>query len=52
MSESQVKNEVRKFRTQEKRLEIEENLKIAMKEGVISYKEYVSESVRQIFFLS
>ena len=41
MSEAQVKIEVRKFRTQEKRIEREENLKVAMKEGVISYKEYV-----------
>ena len=33
---------MRKFRTQEKRNEIEENLKKAVKEGVIGYKDYVS----------
>lgn len=33
--------EVKKFRVQEKKNEIEENLKKAVKEGIISYKDYV-----------
>ena len=36
-----MQHEVKKFRVQEKRSEIEENLKKAVKEGIIGYKDYV-----------
>ncbi len=35
--------EIRKFKVREKRLEVEEKLKVALKEAYISRKEYVNK---------